>query len=170
MTALVSIRRETAAATLFSVAGIIGTLISAHAWSARLPTALFYAVLVVNTYFSIRFFSLPPPGRRDQTVIDGVLLALYVILAFSIGSILVFSLVSTLLFAAAVLKYALLLGVMDRREILTRKIAIDGLGLLLCAAAFAGSYLGYPLASAWLQALLFGLANIYLLAVRPMYA
>lgn len=169
MNGLPATRREIVATTIFALAGVAGTLSSGHPWSARLPTALFYAVLVFNTYFSIRFFSRLPPAGRDEAVIDGVLVILYVVLAFSIGSILAFSFVSTLLFAVAVLKYYLLLGVVDRRGIL-RKMAIDGLGVLLCAVAFAGSWLGYPLPSAWLQALLFGLANIYLLAVRPMYA
>ncbi|MEX0853313.1 MAG: hypothetical protein WD036_08550 [Bauldia sp.] len=162
-------RKEIAATAIFAVAGLVGTLVSGHPWPARIPNALFYAVLVLNTYFSIRFFGGLPPADRNEAVIDGVLAILYFALALAIGWNLAFALASSLLFAAAMLKYVLLLRLIDR-TILVRKIAIDGAGFLLCAATLAGCYFGYALESAWLQALVFGLANVYLLAIRPMYA
>ena len=59
--------------------------------------------------------------------------------------------------------------IVARRDILRRKIVIDGLGLLLCSAAFVGTLAGHPLESAWVQTILFGLANVYLLIIKPMY-
>ena len=162
--------RESTATLIFSIAGLIGAWISDADWSVRLPTAMFYAVLVLNTFYSVRFFSLLPPLNRDERVIDGVLAIIYIVLAFSIGSVVLFSFVSMMLFAAATTKYILLLGIVERTDILRRKIAIDTLGLALCTATFAGAILGYPLASAWLQAGIFVVANVYLLAIRPMYA
>jgi hypothetical protein len=47
---------------------------------------------------------------------------------------------------------------------------MNGLGILLCAATLFGVLLVDPLWSGWFQAVLFGLANVYLLAINPMYA
>jgi hypothetical protein len=161
--------RETVATVVFTLAGIAGLWFS-DATLARLPNALFYAVLVLNTYFSVRFFTRLPPVDRDERLIDAILVAAYVVLAFSIGSPVRFAAVSMALFAAATAKYALLRGTLERTDILDRKITIDLLGLALCAATLLGAILGFPLASAWLQAGVFAAANVYLLAVRPMYA
>jgi hypothetical protein len=56
-----------------------------------------------------------------------------------------------------------------RVHTIKRKIFIDALGIVLSALALAGSFSGYARASAWLLALTFVIANIYLLAIRPMY-
>jgi hypothetical protein len=94
---------------------------------------------------------------------------LYIGLAATIGTLVPFAAVATLLFAAAVAKYVLLLRVVDRRDILRRKILIDGLGLALCLATLIASLLFDPLWSAWTEALVFAAANVYLLAISPMY-
>ncbi len=170
MIAALIARREIGATVLFALAGLVGLVISPAPWAARLPNALFYAVLVVNTYYSVRFFDSLPPADRDERVVDGALAVVYVLLSLAIGSHAWFALASTLLFAIAIVKYALLTRVMDRRDILNRKMAIDATGLVLCAATLAGTFAGYSLASAWVQAIVFILANVYLLAIRPMYA
>jgi hypothetical protein len=163
-------RREIVAAVVFGLAGVAGFLFGPPPWGLKAPHAVFYATLVLNTFFSVRFFDPLPPQDRDERVIDGVLTLLYLALAATIGWLLPFAVVATLLFAAATLKYVLLLPVMDRRDILARKILIDALGLAMCVAMLIGSLLLEPLWTAWTAAIVFALANVYLLAVRPMYA
>jgi len=162
--------KESTVTLVFALGGLIGVWVSDADWTFRLPTALFYAALVVNTYYSVRFFAQLEPVTRDERIIDGVLVIIYLVLAAAIGSVVFFAFVSMVLFAAATTKYILLIGIVERTDVLKRKIAIDTAGLALCAAAFAGAILGYPLASAWLLAAVFVIANVYLLAVRPMYA
>jgi hypothetical protein len=162
--------RAVLATVVFSLAGLGGLLFAPSQWPAKAPNALFYAVLVFNTFFSVRFFDSLPPRDRDERLIDAVLTILYVALGAAIGSLAVFAALSTLLFAAAVAKYALLQPVMPgRRGLLRRKMRIDAVGGLLCVLSLAGSLLGAPLPSAWLQAVLFAAANVYLLAIDPMY-
>jgi hypothetical protein len=162
--------REALAAAALALAGIAGLLLSHQPWPMRIANAVFYATLVVNTYLSLRFFARLEPIDRDERAIDAALAILYLLLAAAIGAAVPFAAVSTALFAASLLKYGLLLRIVTRRDALTRKLAINTLGLVLCAAALAVAAAGYPMAAAWLQATLFVVANIYLLAVRPMYA
>jgi hypothetical protein len=169
VTGLVLPFRALAAAVGFGLAGLLGFLFAPQPWAAKAPNAIFYAVLVLNTFYSVRFFDALPPPDRDERIIDGVLTVLYVALAATIGALVLFATVATLLFLAAVAKYVLLLRVMDRSDILRRKILIDGLGVALCAAALVASLLFDPLWTAWAAALLFAAANVYLLAIRPMY-
>jgi hypothetical protein len=164
-----AVPREITATIVFSLAGLAGLAFAPHVWTAKAPNALFYAVLVVNTYFSVRFFDALPPKERDERVIDGVLAVLYVALAAAIGAPVLFAAIATLLFVAAVAKYWLLLPVMPRPALLRRKMAIDATGGVLCVATLAGTLLSGPLASAWVQAIVFAIANVYLLAIRPMY-
>jgi hypothetical protein len=169
-TGLVFPFRALAATLAFAIAGLLGFVFAPQPWELRAPNTVFYAVLVLNTFYSIRFFDALPPQNRDERVIDAVLAVLYLALAAAIGWPVAFAVVATLLFAAATAKYVLLLPVMDRHDILTRKILIDGLGLLMCLAALAGTLLADPLWSAWGAAIVFALANVYLLRIRPMYA
>jgi hypothetical protein len=60
--------------------------------------------------------------------------------------------------------------VMARHDILKRKIAIDGLGVVFSAAILAATLLFDPIAVAWVQAALFIVANVYWLGINPMYA
>jgi hypothetical protein len=163
-------RRAVGATAAFALAGMAGLVLAPQPWAMKAPHAVFYAVLVLNTYFSIRFFESLPPQDRDERAIDAILVVLYLALAASIGAPLAFALVAVLLFAAATAKYVLLLPVVDRRDILMRKILIDGLGLALCLAMLLGTLLADPGWSAWAAAIIFAIANVYLLAIRPMYA
>jgi hypothetical protein len=169
MASLPEIRKEVQATMLFAAAGLAGLIIAPRDWPAVAATGLFYVALLINTYYSICFFGLLPPKDRDERVIDGALVVTYLALGLSIGRIVLFTSATTALFVIAIAKYVLLVPIVARRDILRRKIAIDGLGLLLCGLSFAGALAGHPLESAWLQAILFGVANVYLLLVRPMY-
>jgi len=161
---------EWAATLLFAAAGMVGVVVARDAGPTTAATGIFYAVLVLNTWFSIRFFTSLPPRNRDERVVDGVLVAIYVALGLAIGRAMPFTLLSVALFAVAMLKYQMMKKMGVDRAILARKIVIDACGLLLCALAFLGVSLGYPVAATWTQAVVFTLANVYLLAIRPMYA
>lgn len=144
-------------------------VLSAHDSREFLPQALFYATLVVNTFFSIRFFGRIAPTTRKSSVIDSILLVAYLALAGVIGRPLVFPSVVTLLFSAATLKYVAFLKGSAYRSTLRRKIIIDLLGVALAGSYLAISLLGYSSVSAWGFTAVFLIANMYLLMVRPMY-
>jgi hypothetical protein len=164
-----TIDKEILATGIFAVAGIVGLFLSTGTWAERVPTALFYMVLVINTWFSVRFFSRLPPVDRNEAVIDGVLTLLYIALALAIGRIVPFIAIATALFFVAVVKYALLMPVLNLPVTLRRKMFIDALGGMLALAALVGALLGYELQSAWAFALIFTAANSFLLLVQPMY-
>jgi hypothetical protein len=164
-----TIDKAVLATGFFTAAGIAGLFLSGASWEERAPTALVYAVLVVNTWFSVRFFSRLPPIDRNELAIDGLLTVLYVALAFAIGRIIPFIAIATVLFFVAVGKYALLLPVLNLPRTLRRKMFIDALGGLLSLSALIGALLGYELKSAWAFALIFLVANGFLLLVQPMY-
>lgn len=157
------------ATTAFSLAGIISLLFSASVSAYLLPHVIFYVVLVVNTFFSIRFFSRIAPENKSQVAIDTVLVLLYLALAFSMGDPLAFAFFALCLFIAASSKYPLLLLVIPQTNVLKRKILIDLMGTAVCAAVLGATILGYASQAAWVAALGFTLANVYLLLIRPMY-
>lgn len=134
-----------------------------------LPHVIFFAVLILNTVFSVRFWRPLQPKSPVQLVIDGVLLANYAALLFAIGRPIEFAFFAALLFIAATMKYAVMLGVVPHTDVLRKKIIIDLLGAFLCAAVLFATLMGYALYAAWALAVIFTLANIYLLYFRPMY-
>jgi len=157
------------ATAAFTLAGIGSLLFVAPVSSYLLPHVIFYAVLVVNTFFSIRFFSRIAPENVAQIEIDTVLVLLYLALAFSIGRPITFIFFALCLFIAASTKYPLLLLVIPQTNVLKRKILIDLMGTATCAAILGATLLGYPFEAAWTSTVLFTLANIYLLLINPMY-
>jgi hypothetical protein len=54
-------------------------------------------------------------------------------------------------------------------HLLQRKIRADLLGALLCAGILALMNLGFIYYAAWAMAVLFSIASIYVLAVKPIY-
>ena len=161
--------KEVVATLMFSAAGVVGLLLAPRDSPALAPTALFYTVLVINTFFSIRFFAHLPPTKRDETRIDGILTILYLALALTIGRAVPFMGIATVLFLSAIAKYALLLRLIEYPRTLHRKMAIDSLGALLCLATLVGAWAGFAIESAWALAVVFAAANVFLLLVRPMY-
>lgn len=156
-------------AVCFSLFGIASAVLAAPESEFVFPHVIFYAVLIVNSFFSIRLFSSIQPRSALQTFADLILLLAYVALAFSIGRPVAFSFFALSVFVAAPPKYALMLGMVPHDRLLRRKILLDLAGTALCAAVLGGTLLGYELASAWLLAIVFALANAHLLLIRPMY-
>lgn len=136
---------------------------------ALAPQLLFYAVLVVNTFLSVRFYSKIQPENISQAIVDFVLVVTYLALALSLGRPVEFALAAFVLFAVAPVKYLLMRGLIPYDALLRRKILIDISGTVFCAAVFAGTVAGYPLESAWVLGVGFALANVYHLIIHPMY-
>jgi len=153
----------------FALAGAVSFFVVAPISPYLLPHLIFYAVLVVNTFFSIRFFPRIAPENASQVAIDAVLVFLYLALAASIGRPVQFAFFALCLFIAASTKYPLLLLVIPQTNVLKRKILIDLMGTAACAVVLGATILGYAFGAAWAAAIGFTLANVYLLLIRPMY-
>lgn len=154
----------------FSILGVISiTFLSRGSSEALAPHVLFYSVLLLNSFFSIRMFSRIQPKVISQVVIDVILFLTYAALAISIGYPLAFAFSALSIFVVASFKYVFMLEVVSGDVILKQKILIDLTGTALCAAALGGTLLGYSFQSAWILAATFLIANVYLLFIRPMY-
>ncbi len=154
----------------FTAAGLLSFFVIAPDTRYVWPNALFYAVIVINTFYSVRLFARIAPSSFSQTAVDGLLVLSYLGLAFSLGREWAFPFFALCIFVAAPIKYVLMLGVVPHSDLLRKKLLIDLSGTAMCAIALLGAvFLEYPLTAAWSLAIFFSLANIYLLAIRPMY-
>lgn len=155
----------------FTLAAVVSLWYQPGSWSMAFPLIIFYAVLVLNTYFSIECFShIISPEDKLQQGIDYVLAFLYFFLAWNIFDPLRFSLVALALFVVATFKYVLLLGKTNYNIFLRKKIKIDVAGAFGCGLAVLGMFSGFIEITEWIWVGAFTLANVYLLAIRPMYA
>jgi hypothetical protein len=162
--------RALSATILFSVAGIWSVLFHNVPWEYVFPHAVFYIVLTINTFFSIRFYAAFTPESSFQTFIDMALAAAYIALALSIGIPLAFAICALIIFSIAPAKYAHLLGATPYDATIRKKILIDLLGTALCVLVLVLTIVRMEVEAAWVLAGLFTLANMYLLLMRPMYA
>lgn len=157
------------ATSVFALAGIIAVLFYSIVSPFLLPHLIIYAVLVLNTFFSIRFWSALQPKDAWQLLVDSVLVVTYLTLALSIGQPVYFALAALCLFTTAPLKYILMRGRTPYGALVEHKILLDSMGTLACIALVAGLFLGNALEVTWLFAIGFTLANLHLLFIRPMY-
>lgn len=157
------------ATTVFALAGIVAALFYSFVSPFLLPHFIIYTALVINTFFSIRFWGALQPDDIRQRLVDAVLVVAYLSLAFSIGEPLYFAAAALALFIAAPIKYVLMRGRTPHEALVERKIFLDALGAVACAALLGGTLGGYALETAWIFAIAFSLANVYLLLIRPMY-
>ncbi len=163
------VTKALAVTILFSAVGCWALLFRDVAWDSALPHAIFYAVLTLNTYFSVRFYSRFTPASFFQSGIDCALVTAYIGLALSIGLPTSFALFALAVFAIAPAKYIHLLGKTPYDATLRRKIRIDLLGTSLCVAVVSLTLAGFAVSAAWILSGLFTVANIYLLMINPMY-
>src|SRR3989338_2228990 len=162
--------RSVGGTLLFTGIGVFSCVYLVRDWQVSLPLVLYYAILLWNTYFSIRLFSqITPPRDVAQIVSDILLLLLYMLTAVSFWSVSRFLFFSLLLFIVATLKYASLLSIVQHPKLLKRKIRVDLLGVLAHALAFGGAVAGFPSLSAWSLAVVFIIANVILFSVYPLY-
>ncbi len=165
-------RERAIAATLgFGSFGVIAAATMVHNWALAWPLVLFYAILVANTYFSVRVFStITPAGNTSQRYIDFLITLTYLSLATQFDHPLWFSIIATLLFLECIVKYKILIDIAPRyKDFLNRKIVLDWLGALLCSLATLGIVMNYIYGTTVLFALIKAVANIYLLAIKPFY-
>lgn len=134
------------------------------------PLVVFYAALLTNTYFSVRSFaSITPKEHLGQQLIDAALVACMLLLVLNFNSILNFTILATLLFIVATLKYVFLTRLAGYSKLLYMKIRIDTLGILFCFLAVIGTLWGYGRQVSVIWSIVFILANIYVLWWKPHY-
>jgi hypothetical protein len=139
-------------------------------WSRSWPLIVFYVTLLTNTYFSVRSFaSITPKEHLGQQFIDVMLVICMFLMVLNFNSILNFTILATLLFIVATLKYIFLTQLAGYSKLLYMKIRIDTLGILFCFLAVIGTLWGYgrQISVAW--SAVFILANLYVLWLKPHY-
>lgn len=165
-------RERAIAATIgFGAFGALTASTMVHNWSVAWPLVLFYAVLVADTYFSVRVFSnITPEGNSEQRTIDFIIVLTYLSLATQFEHPLGFALIATLLFLECIIKYKILANIAPKhRAFLRRKIILDWLGALFCTIAVLGIAMNYSHITTVLFAFINAVANVYLLAIKPFY-
>lgn len=153
----------------FSVFALVALFYLAPRNDVVAPQAIFFFLLILNTYFSISFFSTKIPVSLRQIAVDTLLVVLYAFLALALGYSLLFPLIATALFLVATGKYVIELGRTTYRETLLRKIYIDVAGASISVLALVVALSGYDVLSAWSFTAIFAAGNIYWLFVDPMY-
>jgi len=157
-----------AACTAFTIAGVAGFIFFPHTNETLLLVG-YYAVLVLNTFFSIKAFAAITPKNTPQALFDAVLVLIYIALALSFSSVIQFSVVSWGLFVLANVKYMHLEGLIPQKKFLQHKMRLNWLGAFLSGVAFAIALLGLALPAAWTLFVIFSIAQFYLLVINPMY-
>ncbi len=166
-------RERAIAATLgFGSFGVLAAAILVHNWATAWPLIFFYAILVVNTYFSVRVFAtITPPDASSQKNIDFIIICIYLSLATQFEHPLGFTIIAALLFTCCIIKYKLLARIAPGyRMLLRRKIILDWLGAFLCTIAALGVVANYSHIATTFLTIINALANIYLLIIKPFYA
>ena len=163
-------KRAVLAAAGFALWGALGAWFFIIQWHQSWPLVLFYIILVLNTFFSVRTFaSITPPQHIGQQLWDGLLVIFFLAMPLQFHSPLSFTLLATGLFIISVFKYVSLFPVVGFSPLLYAKIRINTLGVLLCVAAVIGVLSGHPLWSSILWTGIFLFANVYILWWQPLY-
>lgn len=138
-------------------------------WAVGAPLIVFFAVLMLNTFFSIKFFSQIIPSSIFQAFIDLVLLGCFLILTRFLFDRFYFMEFCTLLFIVAILKYAQIESDTKYRNIISRKLFVDTLGTVACALTLIGISFGYGALAVYLWTAAFAVANWYYLIYKSLY-
>lgn len=157
------------ASALFTGIGVWGWFTTAPGNAEAIPLGIYFAVLIVNTFFSIRLFAAITPKNSAQTLFDAALVGMYGALAFSFGSVTLFCSVLSAFFPLSIAKYVHLNRLITQPRLLPRKIRINILGCLLSLVALGIALIGLAPVAAWMLAGIFTIANVYLLFINPMY-
>ena len=155
---------------VFALAGVAGWFLLVTDSRESLPLVIFYTLLVINAYPSIRLFAgIVPQDNGQHALADIIIFISYLFVAASLGQPLQFALCALVLFIIAAGKYALMLHEIPYPELLQRKLRADLLGAGLCAIALVVMLLGHILEGAWILATVFALSNVYILGIKPLY-
>lgn len=154
---------------LFTLFGLMGWILSPNPGAVWVQ-ALVYGLLMVHTWFSVRFFfRLIDPNDRRQRAINGALVFAYALLAWSIRDMRLFYLVWAAFFCLTVFKYVLLVGRFEQPRPLRRKLVADLLGVAMGILMTAMLWFWPNQPWQWLGLVLFGGSCIYYLFLRPLY-
>ncbi len=131
---------------------------------------VFMFLLLLNTFFSIKCFSIVHPAITiQQKIIDVMLMILYGGLILVESNTLLFLFTVVLLFIVATMKYALGMSTSTYRPLLERKIIINLLGsVAVVITILASMRVGADVSmNAW--TIVYTIVNIDLLWYRPLY-
>jgi hypothetical protein len=155
---------------LFSLSSIAGAFARLPVTPDMIPLLVFHALLLINTFFSIRCFAaITPQNNMLQNILDSIIGGIYLAIPFAFHSPLLFVSGTALLFTVATLKYIFLQQLLGGTRLLRRKLVADAGGAVLCLAALGGIWLGYTALATALWVGIFFCANIYLLIIAPLY-
>ncbi len=139
-------------------------------WSVSAPLVVFFCILTINTFFSIRYFHPFEPARsRSQWLINSILIFLYLLLETSFNDPLRYTIILTILFAIATVKYLALRKTLGTDTTIERKIRVDSYATLVGVVAVIGMFIGVQWVISWTLAIGNIVANIYLLWANPLY-
>ncbi len=163
-------QRASAVCVAFGLWGVLALTMIID-WRRSWPLVVFYAALLVNSYFSVRTFaSITPRNHIGQQFLDILLAFCLALLPMNYNFVQNFVLVTTALFIIATLKYIFLLPLAGFSKLLYRKIRIDAIGILFCFLAIVGILWGYGRWATQIWAVIFVLANFYVLYWEPHYS
>lgn len=133
-------------------------------------TVIFYALLLLNTFFSVRIFAtITPQNHVGQKLWDFMLALCLLILPLFFNAPIIFVFITLILFVVATLKYIFLIPVVGFSKLLFDKIRVDALGILLCILCLPGVISGYIYISLDIWVSIFFISNVYVLWHTPLY-
>ena len=143
-----------------------------HDWNSILAPLVYYVVLLISTYFSVRCFdALTPPQSPVQDVLDVVLVLFYFVLAtlFTAPAILLF--VTAAFFSVTTLKYILLMSekTLPHFKQIDYKAAINGCGTISALLCYWIALQGNVVLGMWLWVAIFCSANFFIFFIKPLY-
>lgn len=155
---------------IYTTLGLVGVFYLVTDWMVSLPIVVFYFLILVSTHLSVSFFlSIIPEHGYLQKVINGALLVIYFILAFTLNNPLNFMIVTALLFSVSTTKYLLMVEEHPHKKLLWRKVSVQTLGTIACILTILGILSGYTLVATSLWLVCFIIANIYIISIKPLY-
>jgi len=162
--------RATAAGIGFSLIGFIAVLIRAPNSRELVPDALFYGVLILHTFFSVRFFSRVIAQDSWQIATDLALVAVYLALALSLGDGLRFLVLALCLFALAISKYMPSLRDSHLKFLMRRKIKYEIGGIVLSGCSITIALLMDQTIAVWFFTIVYAAVTFDMLFNRGVYS
>src|SRR3954470_23834087 len=101
--------RALGATYLFTCVGAWALLFHNVPWGFVIPHAIFYTVLTLNTYYSVRLYTEIAPEHTFQKSVDVALAVLYIALGLTMGLPMPFAFFALCIFTVAPMKYAQML-------------------------------------------------------------
>jgi len=146
----------------------IGTMFRESSYNPSL--VWLYALLLLNTYYSIAFFSqLIPTHLQSQRIIDGALSVCYILLPFFFDQSVVYIQLMAVLFILAALKYAVVIDATSYNSVFIKKILIDGIGALAWMFCLGLALSSFPNRGIVAAIVIFSIGNAVVLFIRPKY-